>query len=120
MGGGGFGICSPESGAFLHAVEDSRRGPNVLVAALTLKAKKVAMMNGVKVKNSKRVSAKNLFQKWPSINCHMIQYRSGSENRSRVDRRFDRSGQSKCEATPSMKTMKRRASYKLWRGLDSS
>ena len=47
MGGGGLGICSPESGAYLHAVEDRRRGPNALVAALALSAKKVAMRGGV-------------------------------------------------------------------------
>lgn len=60
MGGGGLGMCSPESGVYLHAVEDRRRGPNALVAALARKAKKVAMNEGAEEKKSNRVTAKKL------------------------------------------------------------
>ncbi len=52
MGGGGLGMCSPESGVYLHAVEDKRRCPNALVAAFALKAKKDAMDGGVEEKKS--------------------------------------------------------------------
>lgn len=65
MGGGGLGIFPPDSGPCLHAVDDSRRGPNDLVAALALKAKKVAMNDEAKEKNSKRVTSKSSKQESP-------------------------------------------------------
>lgn len=43
MGGGGLGIFPPDSGAYLHAVDDSNRGPRALAEVLALRIKEVDM-----------------------------------------------------------------------------
>ena len=63
MGGGGFGIFPPDSGPRLHAVEDSKRGPNDLDAAFALRTKKVAIYDEVEEKKSKRVTLKSQSKK---------------------------------------------------------